>query len=204
MRGIHWLAAFILGFEMPVPIYWLILHSQVGFWRRHQRISYWIALIAAWGGGGGLLYHFRRALFDWRVPANSGAANWHLPAGLALIAVDIIIFGIVEFELGASRLVGHAEITGRGKLATHGLYTWVRHPRYMGMIAGIVGVCVLVNSRALWVVGLLWCVLAIVTIALEERELRSRFGASYRDYARRVPALIPFRLGSSQQRGTRP
>jgi protein-S-isoprenylcysteine O-methyltransferase Ste14 len=102
----------------------------------------------------------------------------------------------VELELGGRRLVGHAELTGRGQLTTRGLYTRVRHPRYLGMMAAVLGGCLLVGSLPLWIAGALWLLLALFTIQLEERELRVRFGSAYADYAERVPALLPFRFRS--------
>ena len=64
------------------------------------------------------------------------------------------------------------------------------------MMAGVLGGCLLVGTLPMWVLGMLWLVLALGTIQLEERELRVRFGNAYAEYARRVPALLPFRLRS--------
>jgi protein-S-isoprenylcysteine O-methyltransferase Ste14 len=191
MKALPWLAAIVLFFEMPVPIYWLVLHTRIQFWRQHVLAGYWIAIVLAWGGGDGLLYHFRRQLFDWRAAA---ASSWLAVAGLLLIAVDLFAFASSEMQLGARRLVGHAELTGTGELAISGLYTRVRHPRYLGMIAGVLGSSLLIGLRPLWIISIFWCGLALSVIALEERELRLRFGSAYSDYARRVPALLPFRF----------
>ena len=191
MKALPWLAAVVLFFEMPVPVYWLILHKRIQFWRHHVFAGYWIAIVLAWGGGDALLYHFRRQLFDWRAAA---ASSWLAVAGLLLIALDLFAFASSEMQLGARRLVGHAELTGTGELAISGLYTRVRHPRYLGMIAGVLGGCLLIGLRPLWMIAIFWCGLALSAIALEERELRVRFGSAYADYAERVPALLPFRF----------
>lgn len=196
MRALHILSAIVIGFEMPVPIYWLILHAPVNFWRRHVRPSYWVAILGAWGVGDWLLYYFRAPLFHGAAFPVGISPFWMRALGLALIAVDIFTLTSVEMELGGSRLVGHAELTGRGQLATRGLYTRVRHPRYLGMMAGVMGGCLLVGTLPMWVLGMLWLVLALGTIQLEERELRVRFGNAYAEYAARVPALLPFRLRS--------
>jgi protein-S-isoprenylcysteine O-methyltransferase Ste14 len=193
MRALHLIAGFILAFEMPVPIYWLILHGRIEFWRRHVRAGYWVAVLAAWGGGGWLLYHFRSQLFLGQLPATGT-----LVAGAALIALDVFTFTTVELELGGRRLVGHAELTHSGELTTRGLYTRVRHPRYLGMMAAVLGGCLLMGTQWLWIVSALWCLMALGTIRLEERELRLRFGSAYADYAKCVPALLPFRFGPRQ------
>jgi protein-S-isoprenylcysteine O-methyltransferase Ste14 len=116
--------------------------------------------------------------------------------GAALIALDLFTLTSVELELGGSRLVGHAELTGKGQLATSGLYTRVRHPRYSGMMAGVLGGCLLVGTQSMWIVGAAWLALTFCMIRLEEHELRLRFGSAYAEYSRRVPALLPFRIKS--------
>jgi protein-S-isoprenylcysteine O-methyltransferase Ste14 len=195
MTALHWLIGTILAFEMPVPLYWLVLHGPVEFWRsrKHVRIAYLFAVVVAWGGGGWLLHHFRQPLF--LAAYTRGAPPvWALVLGLALIGLDMWTLTRVELALGARRLVGQAELTRSGELNTSGLYRHVRHPRYMGMIAAVLGGCLLVNSRPLWIVAAFWLALALLSISLEERELRRRFGAAYEAYAQRVPALLPFRL----------
>lgn len=94
------------------------------------------------------------------------------------------------------RIVGHAELAGRRELIVRGLYARVRHPRYLGMMAGVFGACLTVASPLLWQAILLWLALALVTIRSEERELRARLGPAYAAYADRVPALVPLRLKS--------
>ena len=190
MRLIHRIAGFVLASEMPVPAYWLVLHTGVSFWRRHVRLGYWVAVLLAWGGGDWLLYHFRGVVFPLQQRPLAVVI-----VGLALIAADVIIFVTAETVLGGRRLVGHAELTGSGEIATRGLYTRLRHPRYLGMMAAVLGACVLAGSWTLWVVAACWWLVAMATIRLEERELRRRFGTAYDEYARRVPALLPFRFG---------
>jgi protein-S-isoprenylcysteine O-methyltransferase Ste14 len=55
----------------------------------------------------------------------------------------------------------------------------------------VVGACLLANTRAAWIAGGAWTVLMLAAIAMEERELHRRFGASYEEYCRRVPRFIP-------------
>src|ERR1700730_9136791 len=154
MKALPWLAAIVLFFEMPVPVYWLVLHTRVQFWRHHVLAGYWIAIVFAWGGGDGLLYHFRQQLFDWR---SAAAFSWSAGNVLLLIALDLFAFASSEMQLGARRLVGHAELTDTGELATSGLYTRIRHPRYLGMIAGVLGGELLIGFRPLWIISIFLC-----------------------------------------------
>jgi protein-S-isoprenylcysteine O-methyltransferase Ste14 len=196
MRALHWLAGAALLFEMPVPFYWLVLHGRVEFWRRHVRLGYLCAVLLAWGGGGSLLYHFRDQLFSNPFAAGSPPPLWVIVAGLLLIGADAFLLTTVEIELGGRRLVGQAELTRSGELTTRSLYAHVRHPRYLGMIAAVLGASLLAGTPRLWIVAALWLTVALLAVRLEERELRLRFGMAYAEYAKRVPALLPLRFGS--------
>src|SRR5437868_3362116 len=98
LTTLHWLAWLILAIELPVPIYWFIIHGAVGFWRGRGRLPYWIAVGCAWGFGGWLLSRFLRPqLFAFERPA------WALALGAALLLADVAIFAIAESELGGRR-----------------------------------------------------------------------------------------------------
>jgi protein-S-isoprenylcysteine O-methyltransferase Ste14 len=189
MRFLHAVAGFVLFFELPVPIYWLILHPFNSFWRTRVRAAFLIAALTAWTVGGVLLWIFRRRLLAATRP------SWFaIAAGLALIGAEIYLFFRVERELGSRRLVGHAELTGTGEMLAGGLYAYVRHPRYAGMFSAVLGAALIAGTPVLWAVFAAWCVAALLVIYLEERELAARFGASYVAYRRRVPAFFPFRF----------
>jgi protein-S-isoprenylcysteine O-methyltransferase Ste14 len=192
MRILQWFAALILVVELPVPVYWLVLHGGIGFWRKQNRgrLPYWVAVGAAWGLGGWLLYRFLLP----GVFAAAARPPWAILTGAALLVADVAIFAIAESELGGRRLVGQAELSAKGELAVRGLYAHVRHPRYLGMMLGVLGVCVLAGSGRLWVVAAVWWLAALGIIRIEERELRERFGSAYTAYAERVPMLLPMRL----------
>jgi protein-S-isoprenylcysteine O-methyltransferase Ste14 len=186
MRSLHAITGFVLFFELPIPIYWLIIHPFGSFWRSRVRAAFWIAGLTAWTCGGVLLWTFRRSLLAATRP------GWATIAlGFALIGVEIYLFARVERELGGRRLVGQAELTGAGEMMTGGLYAHVRHPRYTGMFFAVVGAALLAGDARLWIVLAVWWVFALLVIRLEERELAARFGAEYTAYRERVPAFLP-------------
>lgn len=182
---------------MPVPVYWLILHTRVFFWRRHIRAAFPIAVLAAWGIVDFLLYHFRLELFR----RNLSFA----PAlmGMIMIGIDVFTFSRSEAVLGGHRIVGHSELSGSRELIARGLYARVRHPRYLGMMAGVFGACLVIASSSLWAASVLWLLLALFAIRAEERELHARLGTAYAAYADQVPALLPFRLSLRSKRASR-
>ena len=189
MRFLHAVAGFILFFELPIPIYWLIIHPFNSFWRNRICAAFWVAGLTAWTSGGVLLWIYRPLLLSAARP------SWvAIAAGLVLIGIEVYLFLRVERELGSRRLVGHAELTGTGEMFTGGLYAHVRHPRYSGMFCAVVGAALLGGTLRLLAVLAAWWVLALIVIRLEERELDARFGPSYIAYRKRVPALLPFRM----------
>ena len=180
------IAIAVLAFELPVPVYWLTLHGRVSFWRRHIRAAFPVAVIVAWGIVDSLLYWFRLELF------RRDVRFWPVTVGLLLIAFDIFALAKTESTLGGRRIVGQSELSGRRELIARGLYARVRHPRYLGMMSGVFGACIIVALLPLWAAAVLWLLLALFTIRAEERELRARLGPAYAAYAEHVPALLPF------------
>ena len=188
MRLLDWVAAIVLLCQLPIPLFWLIVHPLVGFWRRHIGVAYLVAVLSAWGGVAVFVYLFHERLFlSERGPA------WAKAVGLALIAADLYVLYRVERELGTTRLVGHAELKGGGELLTKGVYARVRHPRYSGMMFSVLGACLIAGTLLLWEIVAVWWLLALVAIRLEEKELHARFGAAYAAYSKRVPRFLPFR-----------
>jgi protein-S-isoprenylcysteine O-methyltransferase Ste14 len=108
------------------------------------------------------------------------AAGW---MGLALRAGSILQLG---------RAFTYAvEVPDETPLRTRGLYRWLRHPSFTGLL-------VLTNLLG-WVTGSLVGILllastvpnVVLRISQEEAELERRFGDAYRVYRRRSYRLIP-------------
>lgn len=189
MKPFDWVAAVVLFLQFPIPLFWLILHPGVGFWRQHVWAGYWVAGLSAWGTLAVFLYSFHERLF-----ASEQTSGWGVAAALAMIGTDGYILYRVERELGRARLVGHAELKGTGELATQGIYARVRHPRYAGMMLAVAGACLMAGTLMLWVVAGIWWLLLLFAVHLEEQELRERFGGAYAAYSERVPRFVPFRI----------
>lgn len=80
----------------------------------------------------------------------------------------------------------------QGELVTGGIYRYLRHPQYLGLIVFAAGLIVQWPTIA----GLLMfplVVLAYVRLAgREEKELEREFGEAYLSYKERTPAFLPF------------
>ncbi len=180
----------VLFLQLPIPLYWFVVHPQVDYWRSHQKAGYITGLLLSWLPVTALVMIFHRELFRAKRPE-----LWEIGAGFALIIFEMWIFWRVHRDLGTQRLVGQTELSGGGEIVHRGLYARMRHPRYIGSFLAILGACFLAGTRAIWIVAAIWLVLARIAIVLEERELRNRFGASYADYCRKVPRFVPrFRI----------
>jgi protein-S-isoprenylcysteine O-methyltransferase Ste14 len=73
-----------------------------------------------------------------------------------------------------------------------GPYRWMRHPLYFFCLLLIWSCPDLTVDRLLF--NVLWTAWIIVGTILEERDLIADFGDVYRDYQRRVPMIIPWRI----------
>lgn len=79
-------------------------------------------------------------------------------------------------------------------LQTEGLHSYTRHPLYFGTLLFIWSLFLLFPLLS----NLISCCLisgyTVAGIYLEERKLIIEFGEGYKDYARKVPMLIPLFL----------
>jgi protein-S-isoprenylcysteine O-methyltransferase Ste14 len=181
-----WIAAIVLFLQLPIPLYWFVMHPQVGYWRRHQKAGYLTGVLLSWVPVTVLLMIFHSELFR-----TSRPTVWEIIASVALIVFELWIFRRVHRDLGGERLVGQTELSGGGEIVQQGIYAHIRHPRYMGSLLAILGACILAGTRAMWIAAGAWLVLTRIAIALEERELGNRFGSAYEEYCRRVPRFVP-------------
>jgi hypothetical protein len=78
------------------------------------------------------------------------------------------------------------------KLVSAGFYAHSRNPMYAGDILLFLGLCIIYNSPAVYLVVLPAVTLGLLAIVrAEERYLAQRFGAGYADYCRRVNRFVP-------------
>jgi protein-S-isoprenylcysteine O-methyltransferase Ste14 len=134
------------------------------------------------------------ALSALRLDARIG---FRLPAATAPVGYVVLAAGAVL----AATCVALVVIRGHGTPAPFdaprtfvalGPYSIVRNPMYVGAWLVIVGFGLAERSVAVVAFSALWLALAhTFVIAYEERALASKFGASYREYCRRVPRWLP-------------
>jgi protein-S-isoprenylcysteine O-methyltransferase Ste14 len=96
---------------------------------------------------------------------------------------------IAAFGLGRS-LTPTPVPKKEGQLSTDGLFTFVRHPIYSGVMLAVIGMVLRSPSPAKIAVGLLLIVFFNVKARWEEQRLRNAY-PGYSVYCERTPRFIP-------------
>jgi protein-S-isoprenylcysteine O-methyltransferase Ste14 len=149
--------------------------------------------IALQGGAFGLVWALQRKPFLSPFIENQYALNIIFQVFAALLAV-----GAVWMAKAAIRELGkqwsfQARLVEDHKLVTSGVYRIVRHPIYAAMLGKLIATAFILShwSVALIAVAVFLIGTKIRTVS-EETLLRDAFPEEYQDYAKRVPAFVPF------------
>lgn len=184
------LALATLMFVPGSVLFWFSLHPFVRFWRRmgaRPALAVHYLLIAAIGA---LVYWQRRRLL-----AVEFGTNWYLAAiGMALLFAGAILKRQFGVHLRFRILTGLPELDPErypSRLLTEGIYSRIRHPRYVQYVIVVLGYALISNYLAVYMLTALLIPALALVIRWEERELRQRFGQQYEDYCARVPRFIP-------------
>jgi len=112
--------------------------------------------------------------------------------GIALIigGTAMVVFGFLAlrktFQPGgfAPRL--------QDPLVTRGMYSLVRNPLNAGVLYMILGLALVVQSPFVIALAIIYLILALRVISIEETQLSDIFADEYRSYSQKVKRLIPF------------
>ncbi|MEZ5144267.1 MAG: NnrU family protein [Acidimicrobiales bacterium] len=119
---------------------------------------------------------------------------WTVPPGLDLAAFALEIAGAVLLlgglvNLGPS-LTPLPTPVPHGRLRERGLYRWVRHPIYAGIMALVVGVSIRAASVPTAIASAALIGWFVVKARWEEARLARRY-PGYVEYAARTPRFVP-------------
>jgi protein-S-isoprenylcysteine O-methyltransferase Ste14 len=183
----------------PVPVFWLILHSRIHFWRRFGNRAF-LVVLPVWLVPGIVLVFLRHAIFSQRI--DRSALTWFLGAGI--LTLGVWTNRQVHRQFSLRRLAGLPEID-RGRpdsfVVCEGIYARVRHPRYMEFMLSFLGLAFLTGAAGIFLLAFVSVLLYLIVAPLEEQELRESYGAEYEAYARSVPRFLP-RLWQSERSQT--
>ena len=94
------------------------------------------------------------------------------------------------FVLG-HRFSGLVAIQPGHRLVTSGIYGFIRHPSYLGLLVNSLGWALAFRSGVGVVLTALLIPPLVARIRAEERLLRTQFGDDYDAYCRRTSRLVP-------------
>lgn len=122
---------------------------------------------------------------DYLLPADFLAKPGIWWVGMALLHLSLLLVVVAQVQMARSWRVGFDE-KQRTELVTDGLFRYSRNPVFVGMLATMLGLfLVLPNALTLLAAALTWVVLQIQA-RMEEEYLSKAHGAAYLDYMRRV------------------
>ena len=173
----------------PAPVFWLIIHPAIHFWRRFGNRSFWIAL-PVWVVNGIAVGLLAPRIYAHRLPRSPVTA---------LLAAALVVGGLaigrhVHRVFGLKRLGGLPEMSPdryAGGVIKSGLYGRVRHPRYLEYMLSFVGWALLTGAVGFFALAAVSIVLYLIVAPIEERQLREHYGDEYESYAREVPRFLP-------------
>jgi protein-S-isoprenylcysteine O-methyltransferase Ste14 len=100
--------------------------------------------------------------------------------GTVLAVIGVSFIGVARYQLGRSFSIGPEA----HKLVTRGLYAKIRNPIYVFGTVLIVGLILILQRPALWVLLLVLVVVQTIRARREARVLEAAFGDAYREYRR--------------------
>ena len=124
-----------------------------------------------------------------------GRDDWPVPHALMVASVTAVVLGLVIMVIGGTALGRGLTATPlpneHAQLRTGGLYRFVRHPIYGGLLLAAAAITVGSGSVFRLVVFVALVVLLSLKARWEETRLSARFGG-YAAYAARTPRFVPF------------
>ena len=174
----------------PLFLSWLLIHPFASLWRKLGGFSY-IFILLFLAGTIAVIHKFYNVHQDLQYFGTSAITVW-LSIPCFLLAVIMAAYYYKHLDIGI--LIGLPEITREnypGKLLTEGIYSRMRHPRYVGAFVFVLGLALVANSPISYTVAFLLVPLIYIIVIFEERELKKRFGSEYEKYSRKVPRFFP-------------
>ena len=139
-------------------------------------------------------------IISWLFGFGNPGSLWYIFAGL--IGYDLFVFILWFILVPVSNMIiligillivfGWKKIHGtQGQLVTTGVYSYIRHPQYLGFLL------ITLAMNILWITVstlLLWPILFFLYYRLakdEETRMEEEFGEKYQNYKHRTPMFMP-------------
>jgi protein-S-isoprenylcysteine O-methyltransferase Ste14 len=185
MLSILWTFLFYAWFasEMVIAVAMRTRHSTGKVRDRGSQLLLWVVMVFSVTA-----CEWLRRLLTPNILSN---ASWLMPASIVLIFIGLAVRALAIFTLGKS-FSANVAIRDSQKIYRGGLYRFLRHPSYLGLI--LIFLAIGLHSRN-------WLCLAIAflpttaallfRIHIEEAALRNAFAEDYASYSKVTKRLIP-------------
>lgn len=205
MLYIRTLAWLVCGIYATIPLFWLLIHPFADSWRRNFRAPLkivtplWVLMwIATWVVTYPwrlipLVPHPYREAIGWG-SSGWGGLNWFSLLAIPCWSLTAFIYFGGSRHFSLNQVVGRTELESdrhQQLLVTTGLHARMRHPLYFGHLCTMLGWLAVAQTRAVLAL-IVWAVVTgALMIRAEDAELERRFGLAFREYRKRVPAVLP-------------
>lgn len=193
---------FVAAFYGGMIVIDILTYPILSFWRgwlRRRGLLAWylVEVVGLWGGTTLVLFLLSPIWLGWNW---GGALPLRIIGGIVLV-ISVAVGAWACLKMGWARLLfagalfppgaGAEENRVPQRLVIEGPYRYVRNPLYVTDFSLILGTALLCGKWALILLAALYLLQLALQLPLEERELRQRFGASYRRYCQLVPRFVP-------------
>ena len=186
----HVLTLLMLMFMPGAVLFWFLVHPFIRFWRRlglRLALAIYYTLMAAFVAGVFLL---RKTL----LAVDFGTNPVLIAVAVPMLAASIVLRRKISRHLRFKTLGGLPEMAPDRfpqRLLTEGIYSRIRHPRYVEVLLVMASLALIANNLASYVNWIIGIPSVLLIVRIEEHELRDRFGAEYEAYCARVPRFVP-------------
>ena len=122
-------------------------------------------------------------------------AGWHLTVieigGSIIYLIGFTLMAWALITLGGNYQLGGSDPRTTDRLITSGPYAFIRHPMYTAALCIAFGLACLTQSLACLGVCIIYLVLILLLIPVEEEGLQRIYGERYRAYQGKSKRLIP-------------
>lgn len=184
----YFMALFVAVTLPVVLVFWLVIHAGIGLWRRvGPGLAYGTATVAMV-----LVILLLRPYLELLLGVDLGTQPLLVAVGGVIYLLSIVASAPVRRSLRFRTFIGWPELAGEShELLLEGPYRFVRHPRYLMVIVGIVGWALVCNYAGVYLLSAAAILGFLGVVELEENELEGRYGEEYEAYQARVPKLLP-------------
>ncbi|MBN1216186.1 MAG: isoprenylcysteine carboxylmethyltransferase family protein [Candidatus Lokiarchaeota archaeon] len=111
------------------------------------------------------------------------------------LSLPLLIFGsLIPFKALKSMSAEIAETHRPEKIIDYGIYSYIRHPQYLGGILAHIGISILLSAFYSLISSPIIIFIIYIEIRKEEKELTIDFGDVYNNYRKKVSMFIPFKI----------